>query len=73
MIKRNSKNINKNKAKIENKNDIKEDYNSIVERIKLLRQNLKESNNFNTNYISNNPKLKRKKSIETNKKNKNRK
>ena len=65
-----SKKIKNNKIN-ENKNDIKEDYTSIVERIKILKQNLKE--NTNNNYTKNNSNLKRKKSIEINKKNKNKK
>ena len=74
MNKANSKKINinnnnNNKSNNENKGNFKEDYMSIIERIKLLKQNLKE--NSNANLMNNNStQIKRKKSIEINKKNK---
>ena len=73
MNKANSKKINinnnNNKSNNENKGNFKEDYMSIIERIKLLKQNLKE--NSNANLMNNNStQIKRKKSIEVNKKNK---
>ena len=44
---------------------------NIIERIKLLKQNLKENNNSNViNNNNNSTQIKRKKSIEINKKNK---
>jgi hypothetical protein len=71
--KANSKKININKNNnTENKGNFKEDYMNIIERIKLLKQNLKDNNNTNliNNNNNNSSQIKRKKSIEINKKNK---
>ena len=77
MIKVNSKKIsisNKNSNVIEKKNNFKDDYRSIIDRIRSLKQNLKDNNiNININYLNNSTNLNRKKSIEINKKNKNKK
>ena len=72
MNKVNSKKININKnSNNENKGSFKEDYMNIIERIKLLKQNLKDNNNSNIiNSNNNSTQIKRKKSIEINKKNK---
>ena len=74
MNKANSKKINNNINKNnnnENKGSFKEDYMNIIERIKLLKQNLKDNNNANIiNNNNNSTQIKRKKSIEINKKNK---
>ena len=65
----NNKKFNDN----ENKGNFKEDCASILERIKLLKQNLKDNHHINNNNMNNSLQIKRKKSIETNKKNKNKK
>ena len=72
MIRVSSKKLNNNKGNnlLENKNNNKDDYLSILNRIKILKQNLKENNHINSN---NNTVIKRKKSIEINKKIKNKK
>jgi hypothetical protein len=73
MNKVNSKKININKSNNnENKGSFKEEYMNIIERIKLLKQNLKDNNNSNLINSNNNnsTQIKRKKSIEINKKNK---
>jgi hypothetical protein len=75
MIKVNSKNINttnkRNTISEKNINYKDDNINNIVDRIKLLKQNLKDNNNiYHTN---NSTSIKRKKSIEINKKLRNKK